>query len=197
MNGISAAGLKVGVVSLQGAFREHREALESLGAVVVEVRLPSALAGIDALVLPGGESTTMSMLLDSAGLFAPIAALLADGLPTLATCAGAILLARQVDGGRSDQRSFNVLDAALTRNGYGRQVDSFETPIDVIGLVGGPFPAVFIRAPLITATGAGTEVLATVAGSAVLVRQGPILASTFHPELSGDLRLHQLFLGGA
>ena len=187
---------RVGVLALQGAFREHRQIFDALGARAVEVRRPADLTGIDALVLPGGESTTMSLLLDSSGLYEPVAGLLGEGIPTLATCAGLILIARQVDGGRDDQRSFGVLDVAVLRNGYGRQVDSFEATIDVLG-VAGSFNAVFIRAPRITSVGEAAEVLATVDGQPVLVRQGAILASTFHPELSGDLRLHQLFLGGA
>jgi 5'-phosphate synthase pdxT subunit len=184
------------VLALQGAFREHAEVLEALGAHPVEVRDPADLSAVEALVLPGGESTTMSLLLGSSGLYEPVATLIAEGLPVLATCAGLILLARSVEGGRPDQRSFGVLDVAVTRNGYGRQIDSFEAPVDVTGLDGGPFCGVFIRAPVVTATGAGVTVLATVGGRPVIVRQGPILAATFHPELSGDLRLHELFLGG-
>ena len=190
-------GRKVGVLALQGAFREHAEVLDALGAHPVELRTPDDLAAIDALVLPGGESTTMSMLLTSSGLYPAVASALADGMPTLATCAGLILLAATVRGGRPDQRGFGVLDVTVERNGYGRQVDSFETALSVAELGAEPFPAVFIRAPLVTATGAGVTVLATVDGRPVLVRQGHLLAATFHPELSGDLRLHQLFLGGA
>jgi 5'-phosphate synthase pdxT subunit len=189
-------GAKVGVLALQGAFREHREVFAAVGSSVVEVRQPQDLAAIDALVLPGGESTTMSLLLDSSGLFPAIADCLAEGMPTLATCAGLILLARRVIDGRPDQRTFRALDVTVVRNGYGRQRDSFELAIDVAALGGEPFPAVFIRAPVIESVGAGVEVLATVDDRPVLVRQGAILASTFHPELSGDLRLHQLFLGG-
>jgi pyridoxal 5'-phosphate synthase pdxT subunit len=192
---IPQRGPNVGVVALQGAFREHEEAFVALGAHPVEVRTPGDLEGIDALVLPGGESTTMSLLLHSSGLFDAIEECLAEGMPVMATCAGLILLARSVVGGRSDQRSFGVLDVGVARNGYGRQVDSFETGVEVAGLAGGLFPGVFIRAPVITSTGAGVEVLGTVDGCAVLVRQGAVLASTFHPELSDDLRLHQLFLG--
>lgn len=192
-----AVGLKVGVLALQGAFREHAQVLDALGAHPVEVRGPDDLAGVEALVLPGGESTTMSLLLGSSGLFPAVAAALADGIPTLATCAGLILLATTVRGGRPDQRTFGALDVAVDRNGYGRQIDSFEAALRVAGLGEEPFPAVFIRAPLISSTGAGVTVLATVDDCPVLVRQGHILAATFHPELSGDLRLHQLFLGGS
>jgi 5'-phosphate synthase pdxT subunit len=187
---------RVGILALQGAFREHGEVVNRLGAQAVEVRVASDLDGIDALVLPGGESTTMSLLLGSSGLWDAVAKLLVDGLPVLATCAGLILLARQVDGGRPDQRSFGVLDVRVARNGYGRQIDSFETDLTITGIEGDPFPAVFIRAPVITATGAEVDVLASVDEHPVLIRQGPVLATTFHPELSGDLRLHDLFLGG-
>jgi len=162
----------------------------------VEIRQPADLAGIDALVLPGGESTTMSLLLGSSGLFAAIEGCLTEGMPVLATCAGLILMAGQVVGGREDQRTFGLLDATVARNGYGRQRESFEAYIEVDVLGGPPFPAVFIRAPVIEAVGRDVEVLATFDGRPVLVRQGGILASTFHPELSEDLRLHQLFLGG-
>ena len=187
-------GSKLGVLALQGAFAEHRAVLEALGAHAVEVRTPRDLAGVDGLVLPGGESTTMSLLLDKDGLREALADRLAEGLATFGTCAGLILLAAEVTDGRPDQRSFGVLDVAVQRNGYGRQRDSFEAEIDVRGL--GPFPAVFIRAPRIIRVGGGVEVLASVDGDPVLVRQGPFLAAAFHPELSGDLRLHDLFLGG-
>jgi len=190
-------GRKVGVLALQGAFREHAQVLDCLGAHPVELRTPGDLAAVDALVLPGGESTTMSLLLASSGLFSAVADALAAGMPTLATCAGLILLATTVRGGRADQRSFGVLDVAVERNGYGRQIDSFESSLAVADLGDEPFPAVFIRAPLISSTGAAVTVMATVDDRPVLVRQGHLLAATFHPELSGDLRLHQLFLGGS
>jgi pyridoxal 5'-phosphate synthase pdxT subunit len=194
---------KVGVLALQGAAQLHVEALRSLGASPVEVRTPADLAGIEALVLPGGESTTLSKLLDSSGLFEPIAGLLADGMPAFGTCAGMILLAAEVLDGRPDQRSFGAIDVSVRRNAFGRQVDSFETALAVDGLPGGAFPAVFIRAPAVERVGDGVEVLATVpspggstagADRPVLCRQGVILVAAFHPELSGDLRLHQRFL---
>jgi 5'-phosphate synthase pdxT subunit len=194
--GGSGTGPKVGVLALQGAFREHALVLQALGAHPVELRSPVDVAGVDALVLPGGESTTMSLLLDSSGLRQALAARLDDEVAVLATCAGLILLAATVLGGRPDQQGFGLLDLVVARNGYGRQVDSFEAAIPVAALSGGPFPAVFIRAPVVTSTGKGVEVLATVDDDPVLVRQGRILAATFHPELSGDLRIHQLFLGG-
>jgi 5'-phosphate synthase pdxT subunit len=188
--------MKVGVLALQGAFREHREVLDALGVEAVEVRTPAQLGALDALILPGGESTTVSKLLDTSGVRAPLAELLADGMPVLGTCAGMILLAREVVDGRPDQESFGVVDVAVRRNAYGRQRDSFEADLDVAGLPGGPFPGVFIRAPRIEAVGAGVEVLAAHEGVPVLVRQGAVVVASFHPELSDDLRLHEWFLHG-
>jgi len=188
--------VKVGILALQGDVREHAEALTELGADVVRVRVPDDLAGVDALVLPGGESTTMSLLLQSSGLFEPLAERLTDGMPAFGTCAGMILLATEVLDGRPDQRSFGVIDLAVRRNAFGRQVDSFEASLDVAGVSGGPVPAVFIRAPFVERAGPDVEVLATVDDHPVLCRQGPVLTAAFHPELSGDLRLHSLFLGG-
>jgi 5'-phosphate synthase pdxT subunit len=182
------------VVALQGAFAEHIATLEVLGAHVIEVRSPGDLAGVDALVLPGGESTTMSMLLASSGLDVAIAERLGEGVPVLGTCAGLILLAHEVGDGRPDQRSFAVLDVSVLRNGYGRQRDSFETGIEVPAIGPDPFPGVFIRAPRITRTGHEVEVLASVGDDPVLVRHGNVLAAAFHPELAGDPRLHHLFL---
>lgn len=189
-------GPKVGVLALQGASARHAEALDALSATAVEVRVPEHLTGIDAIVLPGGESTTMSRLLETSGLFDPLAERLAGGLAAFGTCAGMILLAREVLDGRPDQRSFGVVDVAVRRNAFGRQIDSFESELAVIGLAGGPFPAVFIRAPAVERVGEGVDVLARVgeAGPPVLCRQGPFLVAAFHPELSGDLRLHSLFL---
>jgi 5'-phosphate synthase pdxT subunit len=188
--------VKVGVVALQGAFREHAEAFDALGADVSFVRLPEHLAGIDALAFPGGESTTIDKLLDSSGLREPVADLVRDGRPTLATCAGLIVLAREVSDGRPDQRPLALLDCTVRRNGYGRQVDSFEAPLTIEGIAGGPFPGVFIRAPVVERVGAGVEVLATHEGRPVLCRQDTIWAASFHPELSGDLRVHERFLQG-
>ena len=193
--------MKVGVLALQGDVREHAAALSDSGAEPVEVRRPEDLAPVEALVLPGGESTTLSMLLDSSGLRPVVAERLADGMPAFGTCAGMILLATEVLGGRPDQRGFDAVDLTVRRNGYGRQAESFECALDVVGLAGGPVPAVFIRAPLVERTGAGVEVLATVPGpdgrpTPVLCRQGAHLVSAFHPELSADRRLHELFLSG-
>jgi 5'-phosphate synthase pdxT subunit len=188
--------MKVGVLALQGAFREHREVLDALGVDAIEVRTPAQLGALDALILPGGESTTMSQLLDSSGVRAPLGALLADGLPVLGTCAGMILLARDVVDGRPDQRSFGAIDVAVRRNAYGRQRDSFETDLHIEGIVGGPFPGVFIRAPRIESVGEQTEVLARHDDVPVVARQGAVVVTSFHPELSGDLRFHEWFLHG-
>ena len=186
--------MKVGVLALQGAFARHAAALEALGADALLVRRPDQLAGVDALVLPGGESTTMSMLLESAGLFDPIAERLAAGLPTLGTCAGMILLGAEVLDGRPDQRCFAAIDVSVRRNAFGRQVDSFEADLPVAGIDGEPFHAVFIRAPFVERAGPDVEVLASVEGHPVLCRQGAVTAAAFHPELSDDLRIHDQFL---
>jgi 5'-phosphate synthase pdxT subunit len=182
------------VLALQGAFREHAEAFDAVGADAVVVRTPEQLAGVDALVLPGGESTTIDKLLDSSGLREPVAALVRDGMPTLATCAGLIVLAREIADGRPDQQPLGLVDCVVRRNGYGRQVDSFEAPLTIAGLTGGPFEGVFIRAPVIEAVGDAVEILAEHDGRPVLIRHGAIWAATFHPELSGDLRIHQRFV---
>jgi 5'-phosphate synthase pdxT subunit len=182
------------VLALQGAFREHHEVLGDLGVDAVEVRVPQELDTVELLLLPGGESTTMSRLLVTSGLWAPIEERLAGGMPVFGTCAGLILLAREVLDGRADQRSFGVLDVQARRNAYGRQAESFEAALDVDGLGGGAFPGVFIRAPGVDAAGPEVEVLASLDGTPVLVRQGSVWASSFHPELSHDLRIHQWFL---
>ena len=186
--------MKVGVLALQGAFAAHARCLRSLGAEPVEVRTADRLAEVDALVLPGGESTTMSMLLESSSLFEPLAERLDDGLPTMGTCAGMILLGREILDGRSDQRCFAAVDISVRRNAFGRQIDSFEADLDLADLPGPPFPAVFIRAPFVERAGPDVEVLATVDGHPVLCRQGAVLVAAFHPELSDDLRLHDHFL---
>lgn len=186
--------MKAGVLALQGAFREHGEVLDALGVETAEVRTPEHLAGIDVLVMPGGESTTMGMLLESSGLRAPICERLRDDMPVLGTCAGLIILATRVVDGRPDQMSFGVLDAVVRRNAYGTQLASFEADLDVDGLVGGRFPGVFIRAPVVETVGDAVAVLAEHDGHPVLLRQGRIWASTFHPELSGDLRIHERFI---
>ena len=186
--------MKAGVLALQGAFREHCEVLDALGIECVEVRVPEHLGGIDALILPGGESTTMTRLLDTSGLREPLTDLLRDGLPALGTCAGLILVAVEVLDGRADQVPLGVLDVTVRRNAYGRQRDSFEADLAVAGLAGPSFPGVFIRAPVVERVGAEVEVLAEYAGEPVLVRGRSVWGTTFHPELSGDLRVHQRFL---
>jgi 5'-phosphate synthase pdxT subunit len=185
----------VGVLALQGAVALHARALERLGATAVEVRSAADLARVDALIVPGGESTTMSKLLVANDLFDPIADRLAEGMPALGTCAGMIVLAREVLDGRAVQRSFAAIDIAVRRNAFGRQVDSFEADLDVIGLAEAPVHAVFIRAPVVEQVGDGVEVLAEVdGGRPVACRQGQVLVTAFHPELSPDLRVHELFL---
>ncbi len=191
-----AKGRIVGVLAMQGAFAEHSVAITRLGATSIEVRQPKHLDGVDSLIIPGGESTTMSKLLVSTGLFDPIAARIEHGMPTFGTCAGMILLATEVLDGRADQRSFGAIDISVQRNGYGRQVDSFETDLDVIGIDGPPVHATFIRAPKIASVGTSVTVLATHDNVAVLVTAayGQLMAASFHPELTPELRIHQLFL---
>jgi 5'-phosphate synthase pdxT subunit len=196
----------VGVLALQGDVREHLAALSDCGVRAVPVRRAAELDAVDALVLPGGESTTMSRLLETFELLEPVRARIADGMPAYGSCAGMILLARQVLDGRADQRQLGGLDVVVRRNAFGRQVDSFETDLSVAGVPGGPVHAVFIRAPWVESVGPDVEVLATVprslqqgpgAGAAegriVAVRQGMVLATAFHPELTGDGRVHRLF----
>jgi pyridoxal 5'-phosphate synthase pdxT subunit len=195
---------RVGVVALQGDVREHAVLLEQLGAAAVEVRRPMDLEGVDALVLPGGESTTMSMLIQSSGLLPELEKLLSDGLPVLGTCAGMILLSREIVGGRADQVALGAIDLTVRRNAFGRQLESFETDLSVTGLSGPPMHAVFIRAPVVEAVGRGVEVLASVelrSGTGaepqlrpVVCRQSHVIVAAFHPELAGDGRLHQMLL---
>lgn len=185
----------VGVLALQGDVREHRQAFERCGVPTREVRLPADFDAVDALAMPGGESTTMSRLLRVFGLDAPLRERLGDGtLPCFATCAGMILLSTRILDGRDDQLAYAALDLDVRRNGYGRQVDSFEVDIDVEALGSSPFRAVFIRAPLVTRTGAGVEVLATYDSNPVVVAEQQHLALAFHPEMTHDDRLHRLFL---
>ncbi len=191
---------RVGVLALQGAVREHVNAIRDVGAEPVEVRLPRDLVGLDALILPGGESTTMRKLIDVYGLREPILSLARAGAPMLGTCAGMILLAERTAD--DDEPVFGLLDLEVRRNGYGRQLDSFETDLDVTVLGDDPFHGVFIRAPFVTDVGGAAEVLARDAnGVPVAVRQGNVLATAFHPELTGDRRIHRLLVemvtGGA
>ena len=178
---------------MQGAFAEHIDALEKAGARTRLVRASEDLVGLDGIVLPGGESTTMTMLMERTRLLGPLREAISEGLATFATCAGLIVLARVVLDGMASQRGLGLLDIGVRRNGYGRQVDSFEADLDVIGLGGKSFPGVFIRAPLVESTG-GAEVIAVHGGHPVAVRQGRIVALCFHPELTNDLRLHREFV---
>lgn len=182
--------------------REHLRAVGECGLDSVLVRRAEELAEVDALILPGGESTTMSRLLVAFDLMEPLRARLASGMPAYGSCAGLILLCREVLDGRPDQRQLAMLDAVARRNAFGRQVDSFEADIDFVGIPGDPIRAVFIRAPWVEQAGPGVEVLARVpevpvagsaAGRIVAIRQGSVLATAFHPELTGDRRVHQLF----
>ena len=189
--------VKVGILAVQGAFARHRAMFALLGVPSVDVRTPAQLDDVDALVLPGGESTTMSMLLDRSNLTTPLQARLDAGMPALGTCAGMILLAREVLDGRPDQHAFAAIDITVRRNAFGRQVDSFEADLRVAGLDSDPelpMHAVFIRAPVVVHAGAAVEVLAEIDGAPVACRQGPVLVAAFHPELGTDTRLHRDFL---
>jgi pyridoxal 5'-phosphate synthase pdxT subunit len=184
---------RIGVLALQGAFREHIQALTRLGADAVPLRSPDELAGLDGVVLPGGESTTMDKLLRQFDLQQPLRRHLRAGLPAMATCAGVILLADEVRDGLPDQESLRLLPIAVRRNAYGRQPESFESDIELQGL-DEPFRGVFIRSPVVERVDDSVEVLGTVDDRPVAIRSGRILGLTFHPELTGDDRLHRLFL---
>jgi pyridoxal 5'-phosphate synthase pdxT subunit len=188
--------MKAGVLALQGDVREHLHALESAGATAVPVKTTEQLAGVDALVLPGGESTTIGKLLHRFELLEPLTERAGSGMPLYGTCAGLILMADEIEGPQEAPHRLRVLDVTVRRNAYGRQVDSFESDLDVSGLEDS-FTAVFIRAPLIERVGDGVEVLATCDGAPVLVREGHLMASSFHPEMTGDTRLHELFVRSA
>jgi 5'-phosphate synthase pdxT subunit len=193
MEGPGPRSARIGVLAVQGAVREHVNAIREIGATPVEVRLPRDLVDLDALVLPGGESTTMRMLIDEYGLREPIAAMARGGAPVMGTCAGMILLARDIVDG--DEPVFGLLDIEVRRNGYGRQLDSFEAELDTPGLEGGPLHGVFIRAPVVAGVGPSVDVLARDPdGHPVAVRQGRVLATAFHPELTDDRRMHRLLL---
>ena len=187
--------MNIGILALQGAFAAHQRALTDLGASVTLVRGVEDVNGLDGIVLPGGESTTMSMLLDSSGIAAPLRERVRHGFPAFGTCAGLILLAEKIVDGRADQQQVGGLAITARRNGYGRQIDSFEASISV-SEAGNTFAmnGVFIRAPRIEKVTGDVEVLGTVNGDVVLVRQGNILGATFHPELSDDHRVHEMFL---
>jgi pyridoxal 5'-phosphate synthase pdxT subunit len=190
--------LKVGVLALQGDVREHVQALEAVGAQASTVRRPSELEEVDALVLPGGESTTIAKLAVTFDLMQPLRDRIAAGMPTYGSCAGMILLADRILDGPKDQQTIGGIDVTVRRNAFGRQVDSFEGPVEMDGIDGGPFHAVFIRAPWVEDVGPLAHALGTVAaspaaGRVVAVRQGHLLATSFHPELTGDTRMHRYF----
>ncbi|MBI1730579.1 pyridoxal 5'-phosphate synthase glutaminase subunit PdxT [Candidatus Acetothermia bacterium] len=180
----------VGVLGLQGDFREHLQALERMGVERRDVRTPEALQEVDALIIPGGESTTLSKLMNMYGLTPVLQKQARKGFPVYGTCAGAILIAKEVEDGKP--QGLGLMDITVARNAYGRQLDSFETDLNIKTI--GKFHGIFIRAPKITRCGSGTEILAEQDGDPVLVRQGAMLAGTFHPELTHDSRVHEYFL---
>ncbi|MFD9359574.1 pyridoxal 5'-phosphate synthase glutaminase subunit PdxT [Streptomyces sp. NPDC060031] len=184
----------IGVLALQGDVREHLIALAAADAVARPVRRPEELAEIDALVIPGGESTTMSKLAVLFGMLEPLRERVRAGMPVYGTCAGMIMLADKLLDGREDQETLGGIDMIVRRNAFGRQNESFEAKIDFSGIAGGPVEGVFIRAPWVESVGGAVEVLATYDGHTVAVRQGNVLATSFHPELTGDDRVHAYFV---
>jgi len=186
------SGFTVGVLGLQGDVLEHLKALRRAGAIARVVRREDDLAGLDGIVIPGGESTTIGKLLDRFDLLEPLRKAINDGLPTLGTCAGMILLATDIEG--SDQPRLGIVDITVRRNAFGTQVDSFDTTVEIEAIDGGPVPVSFIRAPVVTRVGEGVEILAEVDLGPVLVRQGHAVAAAFHPEVAGDDRMHRWFL---
>ncbi|QNA72419.1 pyridoxal 5'-phosphate synthase glutaminase subunit PdxT [Streptomyces sp. So13.3] len=185
----------IGVLALQGDVREHLAALTAAGAQAVPVRRPAELAGIDGLVIPGGESTTMSKLAVIFGMLEPLRERVAAGMPAYGSCAGMIMLADKILDGRDDQETIGGIDMIVRRNAFGRQNESFEAAVEITGIGGGPVEGVFIRAPWVESTGERTEVLARLEdGTVVAVRSGNLLATSFHPELTGDHRVHELFV---
>lgn len=191
--------VRIGILALQGDVREHHAALAEIGVEPVSIRRASELDSIDGIIIPGGESTTMSRLLVVLGLLEPLREALADGLPAYGSCAGMIMLARDILDTRPDAQHLDALDITVRRNAFGRQVASFETDLDIEGIDGGPMRAVFIRAPWVEASGDSVQILGTVpdgpaAGRVVAVRQGDVLATSFHPEVTGDRRVHEYFV---
>lgn len=184
--------MKVGVLALQGAFREHEKILATCGVEAAQIRKPQQLDKISALIIPGGESTTIGKLLNEFQLFEPVIKIGREGLPIFGTCAGLIMMAREIAG--SAQPCLGLMDTCVERNAFGRQVDSFEADLDIAAIGEQPFRAVFIRAPYIIEAGSGVEVLASFGEKIVFARQGRFLAVAFHPELTGDFRIHQYFL---
>lgn len=186
--------MKIGVLALQGDVAEHIASLGDCGVSAIGVRSRQEIESVDALVIPGGESTTIAKLAKAFGVFDLIKSRIASGMPTYGSCAGMILIADQILDGGFDQESFGGLGAQVRRNAFGRQVDSFETDLTFAGIGGAPFRAVFIRAPWVESVGAGVEVLASFNGHPVAIRQGHLLATSFHPELTGDNRIHRFFV---
>ncbi|MEV5596316.1 pyridoxal 5'-phosphate synthase glutaminase subunit PdxT [Streptomyces sp. NPDC052496] len=184
----------IGVLALQGDVREHLTALATADALARPVRRPEELDGVDGLVIPGGESTTMSKLAVVFGMLEPLRAFVRSGKPVYGTCAGMIMLADKLLDGRADQETLGGIDMIVRRNAFGRQNESFEAAVEMAGVAGGPVEGVFIRAPWVESTGAAAEVLATYDGHTVAVRQGNVLATSFHPELTGDHRVHAYFV---
>jgi pyridoxal 5'-phosphate synthase pdxT subunit len=189
----------IGVLALQGDVREHRRMLAAVGARSAAVRTEAELGVVDAIIIPGGESTTMDKLVRAFRLLEPLRARIAAGMPAYGSCAGMIMLATEVLDGRPDQRGFDAIPMTVRRNAFGRQVDSFEAPVPIDGIPGEPFHAVFIRAPWVESVGDGVQVLGRVsegpaAGRIVAVRQANLLATSFHPELTGDTRVHRFFV---
>lgn len=191
-------GPTVGVLAVQGDVREHRAALEAAGARTIAVRRPEEVTRVEGIVLPGGESTTIDKLTRTFDLRDPLRSRIADGLPVYGSCAGMILLADRLVDGHPQQQTLGGLDITVRRNAFGRQVDSYETDLEVADIAGGPVRAVFIRAPWVERAGDGVEVLASVEAKGktrpVVVRQGHLLATSFHPEVTGDHRVHALFV---
>ena len=198
MAGKKLPDLTIGVLALQGDFREHRQALEALGATVVDVKTAEQLRGVDALVIPGGESTTISKLLRLFDLFDLLKSRISEGLPIYGSCAGMIMLATAIVDPASGQECLGAIDITVKRNAFGRQVDSFESDLTIEGIAGDPIKAVFIRAPWVESAGESVNVLASVridgVDHPVAVQQGKALATSFHPELTEDLRIHRYFL---
>lgn len=192
----AAATVTVGVLALQGDVAEHLRAITAAGAAPLAVRRPAELETVNGLIIPGGESTTIWKLADIFGLVGPLRERIAGGMPVFGSCAGMIMLASRLVERASEQETFGAVDMTVRRNAFGRQADSFESDIDIAGTAGPPFRAVFIRAPWVEDVGPGVEILATETrtGRIVAVRQGPALATAFHPELSGDPRVHKLFV---
>jgi len=184
--------MEIGVLALQGAFREHRKLLKDCGVSSREIRKPEQLEGVDGLIIPGGESTTIGKLMVEYGLMEPVKKLGMEGLPIFGTCAGLVLLAKDIEN--SDQPKLGLMDMEVVRNGFGRQVDSFEVDLEISALGFTPFRAIFIRAPYIKKVSPNIGILATYQDKVVFARQGNLLACSFHPELTDDIRIHRYFL---